>query len=414
VIQISHQRRFIMKRKLAILAVSLLSLTCFALHSMAASDIPQSIPIGVLVSLSGFDSNFGAQAKVGYEFAAEDINKAGGIFVKEFGKKLPVELIIQDMESSPTKAASRMEWLYTSKKVVAYVGTTMITTGGTGVTEKNKVPTMAIASPRIVHHERGLKYLFSPVGKTPHMGKAILDLIDTIPVEKRPKSAAIFEEQADMGIETVSYLRKEAVQRNYKIVSDQKYSQMSKDFSPLLIAAKNAGAEMLLSSPVTPDGMIIMRQMKELDYNPKLIVLIRAADDLSWGKAMGAVGDSVIGMSFWHHAVKFPGVSELNSAHQAKLGRPADIHTGPAYASLQVIASAIEKAGTLDTTKIRDAVAATDMMTVTGRIRFDPNGVLIDPCPGIIQWQSGTQKLVWPKDFAEAPIAYPLPPWSAR
>jgi branched-chain amino acid transport system substrate-binding protein len=386
----------------------------FAWGTMAASPAPQSIPIGVLVSLSGFDSNFGAQAKVGYEFAAEDINRAGGIFVKEYGKKLPVELIIQDMESSPTKAASRMEWLYTSKKVVAYVGTTFITTGGTGVSEKNKIPTMAIASPRIFHHSRGLRYIFSTVGKTPTMGKGILDLVDTIPVEKRPKTAAIFEEQTDMAIEVISYLRKEAVQRKYKIVSDQKYSQMSKDFSPLLIAAKNAGAEMLLSAPVTPDGMIIMRQMKELDYNPKANVLIRACDDLSWGKAMGAVGDFVITTSFWHHAVKFPGVSELNSAHQAKFGRPADIHTGPAYASVQVIASAIERAGTLDTTKIRDAVAASDMMSVTGRIKFHPNGTLVDPCPGMVQWQKGAQKLVWPKEFAEVPLAYPIPPWKER
>jgi branched-chain amino acid transport system substrate-binding protein len=403
-----------MRGKLFAFILCLLIIQISAWGSMAASNIPQSIPIGALISLSGFDSNLGAQAKAGYEIAVEDINRAGGIFVKDYGKKLPLELIIQDMESSPTKAASRMEWLYTSKNVVGYVGTTMITTGGTGVTEKNKIPTLAIASPRIIHHERGLRYLFSPVGKTPDMGKAICDLLDTIPPDKKPKTAAIFEEQIDFGIETIGSLRKEAIQRNYKIASEQKYSQMSKDFSPLIIAAKNAGAEMLFTSPVTPDGMIMMRQMKELDYNPKLIVLIRAADDLAWGKAMGSVGDSVILMSFWHNALKFPGVSQLNSAHQSKFGRPADIQTGPAYASIQILASAIEKAGTLDTTKIRDAVAASDLMTVTGRIRFYPNGTLIDPCPGIVQWQSGAQKLVWPKEFAEVPLAYPIPPWKDR
>jgi branched-chain amino acid transport system substrate-binding protein len=403
-----------MKTRALALVLSLLLILLCTRSSLAASPAPQSIPIGALVSLSGFDSNLGTQAKAGYEIAVEDINQAGGIFVKEYGKKLPVELIIQDMESSPTKAASRMEWLYTSKNVVAYVGTTMITTGGTGVAEKNRIPTIAIASPRIIHHERGLRYLFSPVGKTPDMAKAICDLLDTIQAEKKPKTAAIFEEQSDMSIELIGYLRREAVRRTYRIVSDQKYSQMSKDFSPLLIEAKNAGAEMVLSSPITPDGMVMMRQMKELDYNPKLIVLIRAADDLSWGKAMGSVGDYVILMSFWHHAVKFPGVSHLNSVHQSRFGRPADIQTGPAYASLQILASAIEKAGSLDTTKIRDAIAASDLMTVTGRIRFHPNGTLVDPCTGIVQWQKGVQKLVWPKEFAEVPLAYPIPPWKER
>ena len=56
--------------------------------AMAASPTPQTIPVGVLISLSGFDSNIGHQAKAGYEIAAEEINGTGGIFVKEYGKKI--------------------------------------------------------------------------------------------------------------------------------------------------------------------------------------------------------------------------------------------------------------------------------------------------------------------------------------
>jgi hypothetical protein len=52
----------------------------------------------------------------------------------------------------------------------------------------------------------------------------------------------------------------------------------------MILSAKNAGAEVVLSCPVTPDAMLMMRQMKELDYNPKMIVLIRGAEDLAWGK----------------------------------------------------------------------------------------------------------------------------------
>ena len=386
----------------------------FAWGTMAASPAPQNIPVGALVSLSGFDSNLGLQAKAGYEIAVEDINRSGGIFVKDYGKKIPLELMVQDMESSPTKAASRMEWLYTSKKVVAYVGTTMITTGGTGVTEKNKIPTIVIASPRIIHHERGLRYLFSPIGKTPDQAKSIFDLLDTIPAEKRPKATAIFQEQTDMAIETTESLQKEALQRGYKITVFEKYTQMSKDLSPMIMAAKNAGAEVVLSGPVTPDGMLMMRQMRELDYNPKVLVVIRAADDLSWGKAMGPMGDYVIMMGFWHHRVNYPGVDKLNATHQSMFGRPADMQTGPAYASIQLLSSAIERAGTLDTTKIRDAVAATDMMTVAGKVKFRPNGTVIDPCPAVVQWQAGTQKLVWPKEFRETSLVYPVPSWKER
>ena len=57
--------------------------------ALAQSSAPQTISVGAIVSLSGFDSNLGGQAQAGYEIAAEEINKAGGVFVKEFGKKIP-------------------------------------------------------------------------------------------------------------------------------------------------------------------------------------------------------------------------------------------------------------------------------------------------------------------------------------
>jgi branched-chain amino acid transport system substrate-binding protein len=381
--------------------------------SVAASPAPQAIAIGAIVSLSGFDSNLGHQAKAGYEMAVEDINKAGGVFVKEYGKKMPLEVVVQDMESNPQKAVSRMEYLLTSKKVVSYVGTTFIS-AGSGVAEKNKIPTMVVASAVQGVHERGFKYWFSPVGKSPDTARAVFDIMESLPADKRPKAVAIFQEHTDFGLEQAQIFKAEAEKRGCKVVFHDKYTPMTKDWSPLIMGAKKAGAEVLLTSPITPDGMLMIRQMKELDYNPKAIVAIRAPDDLAWGKAMGAAGDYVMLMGGWHYGAKFPGVEKLNAAYKAKFARPADMQTGPAYASIQIIAAAIEKAGTLDTAKIRDAIAATDMMTMVGKVKFRANGTVIDPCPATIQWQKGAQKLVWPKEFKEAEFAYPIPEWKSR
>jgi len=382
--------------------------------AVAASPTPQTIPVGACISMSGPYSNLGGQAKAGYEIATEEINQAGGVFVKEYGKKIPLELIIQDTESVPMKAVSSMEWLYTSKKVVAYIGEGNMV-NGQAIAERNKIPALAVASPHQAPHERGLKYWFAPFCKSPDTARTILDVLDTIPAEKRPKSFASFEEQSDWAIEQAEALKKEAVKRGYKVVIAEKYPRITKDFSPLIMAAKNAGAETVFSAPVAPDGMTMMRQMKELDYNPKAIVVIRGAEDLSWGKALGPVGDYVIlaGMS-WHHRINYPGADKLNAAFQSKFGRPADILTGSAYASIQILAAAIEKAGTLDTTKIRDAISATDMMTVMGKIKFRPNGTLIDPCPAVVQWLAAERRLVWPKEFRETPFVYPIPPWKER
>lgn len=381
--------------------------------AMAASPVPQSIPVGAIVSLTGFDSNTGQQGKAGYEIAAEDINREGGIFVKEYGKKIPLDIIVQDAESDQRKAVSRMEWLHTSKKVVAYVGMTMINSGQ-GVAEKNKIPAVVIASPLQAAHERGLKYWFSPTGKTPDYPKIILNVFDGLPAAKRPKKAVVFQENTEYGVEQAEHFKKEIARRGYVLAAFEKYTPMSKDFSPLIMAAKNSGAELVLASPVAPDAMVLVRQMKELDYSPKALVIIRGAQDLSWGKAMGPMGDYVILSGFWHNAVKYAGVDKLNRAYQARVGRAADIVAGPAYASIQVLASAIEKAGTLDPVKIRDALAVTDMMTVIGRVKFRTNGTVIDPCPATVQWQHGDQKLVYPDEFKQNDLIYPMPGWKDR
>ena len=63
---------------------------------------------------------------------------------------------------------------------------------------------------------------------------------------------------------------------------------------------------------------------------------------------MAKIGDYVTIFPGWHHGVKFPGVDELNASYQAEFDRPADLLTGPAYSCVQIMAAAIEKAGTLD------------------------------------------------------------------
>ncbi len=395
---------------LALLAASMLVL---AGGANAAPAAPQVISIGAVMSLSGPFANLGNQTRAGYELAVEQINKDGGIFVKEYGRKIPVELIVQDAESQAQKVVTRMELISSSRKVIAYVGTPDLV-NGQGVGERNRIPLLPTVSLHQQPHDQGLKYYFALSGKSPDIPKFLFDLLASLPADKRPKSVAILQEQSNWGVEQAEAFRKEALERGYKVPVFEKYTMMAKDFSAIIIAAKNAGAEVLISTPVAPDAMTLLRQMKEIDYNPKLSAVIRGCEDLTWAKAMGAVGDYAIFTGSWHHSVKYPGVDKFNAAYQAKFGKQAEAMSGPAYASIQVIASAVERAGTLDTVKIRDAIAATDMMTVAGKVKFRPNGTNMEPCNAVVQWIKGEQKLVWPTEFRDTPLVYPVPQWKER
>ncbi len=153
--------------------------------------------------------------------------------------------------------------------------------------------------------------------------------------------------------------------------------------------------------------------MAELGWTPKFSLIIRAPENVKWYETLGKTGDYVTIFPSWHNAEKFPGVEQLNQEYQALNKRPADLLTGPAYACVQIVANAIEKAGTLDREKVRDAMAATDMMTVVGPVTFNPDGTgkVLNP---LIQWQDGKLQLVWPADQASAKLVYPAPAFDQR
>ncbi len=77
----------------------------------------KEILIGAPLSLTGILAMDGIEQGWAYEQAVNDVNKAGGIYVKEVGKKLPVKLIVADDESTPGKAAAAVEKLIKIDKV---------------------------------------------------------------------------------------------------------------------------------------------------------------------------------------------------------------------------------------------------------------------------------------------------------
>ena len=379
-------------RVLAALAVVSLGLW----PSLAAA---QAVKIGAVVPLTGRYGPGGAQVRAGYDIAVEQINAGGGVSIG--GKKVPLELLLLDDESDATKTVARLESLG-AQGVVAYLGGfgSDLHAAAASVAEKNRTPYLGIAFALNKIHQQGFKYLFSPFWKSPDIGKHTQALLALIAAGERPKTVAIFQEKTDWGQEMAAAWTEAGKAAGYQVVVHGEYAPGAKDFSDLILKAKSANADAVFGIPTPPDGMTIVKQMKELGYTPKLTILIRASD-----YTVLAAG--------WHHAMRAPGVKELNEAHEKKFGRPADPIVGPAYACVQILANALSRAGAADRDKLRDAIAATDMTTVIGPVKFRPDGTGIVQA-AFAQWQNGKQELVWPKEFATAPLAYPAPPFAKR
>ncbi len=394
--------------------LAFLMVAAFSISPVTAGP-PDTIKVGAAVPLTGRMAGGGKDVKVGYELAVKHINDKGGVFVKEYGKKLPIELILLDDESDPVKTVSRLEKLNSVDKVVAYLGgfSSLLNVAGMSIAEKNKIPWIGVTIAVEAPIRGGFKYPFVPFGMSGSQAKAFVDVVDSVPKDKRPKTIANFELQTDWGLECGQHLRRLAKERGYKVITEN-YAPGTKDFSSMILAAKTAGAEALFSVPTPPQSIGLIKQMKELAYAPRLTCFVRGADFSTYWQALGKDANYIISDGNWDENMPYPGNEQLKKDYRAQHPDVASVGNpvGPGYAAVQILATAIEKAGSLDRKKIRDAVAATDMMTVKGPVKFRPNDTAI-VVYGLRQWQNGKQQLIWPTDIATAKVLL-APPWNER
>jgi branched-chain amino acid transport system substrate-binding protein len=310
-----------------------------------------------------------------------------------------------------------MEKLYSIDKVDFFLGgfAAHLIIPQLAIAEKYHVPIVVTTIGSTAEFEKGYKYAFAPMFSDQDQVIIFLDVLDSIPKAQRPTKIAFFEIQEEWGVATGRYLRDFAGKRGYTIVTHEKYDMSARDFSSLIVSAKTAGADALYTTPSPPQGIALIKQMKEVDYSPKFAYIMRASDGVMWSKNLGKDGDYVCHSGGWDYHLNLPGVKKFNDDYKAAYGGFPEPPTGSAYVCVQVLADALERAGTLNRDKVRDAMAATNVMTIMGPMKFKANGRGEGKyLHTMSQWQNGQDQLVWPKDQASAPLAYPMPPWNKR
>jgi branched-chain amino acid transport system substrate-binding protein len=404
-------------RRSLIVAVLLLALMLASMGTLtlAQDEMPEAIEIGATIPLTGRYAGGGAQVERGYNLGVEMINAAGGIYVEEYDAQIPLHLTILDDESDPTKTVSNLQDLYDNNNVIAYLGGfgSDLHAAAAAIAEVNETSYLGVAFALWDIHQQGYRYLFSPFPKSPDLAISTFELLNSIPEEQRPTRIGILQEQTDWGIEFGGLWRDGAEENGYEVVAYEEYAPGTQDFTDAILTLQQADAQVVLALPNPPDGITLMTQMAELGFTPEFSLIIRAPDAPTWIGSLGAVGDYVMFSPGWHHSMDYPGVDELNEAHIELMGRPSDPIVGPSYALIQILANAIEQAGTLDREAVRDAIAATDLDTVIGHTTFREDGTGV-VTPAILQYQEGRVQLVWPAEFATADLVFPAPPVGDR
>jgi branched-chain amino acid transport system substrate-binding protein len=371
------------------------------------------ILIGCAISLSGPYAPGAAMTQIpNYKMWVEEVNAKGGIFVKQYGKRLPVELIIYDDKSDIGTAVKLVEKLVLQDKVDLLLppwGTAMHFAVAP-VANKYKYPLIGptISSEKLREVAHTIPYFFGILNMPREQGQALVDLL----VELGVKKVALIYVGDAYGIEWTGKVSPDLGMAGIDVAVFKSYPLSAQDLSPLLKTIKAADVDALLGMSYPPDTFLITEQSKVIDLNPKVFYLgVGVAFPAYRDKFGVATVEGIMGAGAWNPKLPYPGAKEYFDRHVKRWGTEPDRWGSAfAYASLQILEQAIEKVGSLDRKKIRDAIATNTFPTVIGPVKFE-GGFNVQSPGEIGQWQSGEFEVVAAKDKRTAKPIFPKPPW---
>jgi branched-chain amino acid transport system substrate-binding protein len=369
------------------------------------AEVPKEIRVGDCASLTGMFAAFGEGGVFGMKAAADDMNKQGGVYVKEYGAKLPVKVIVPNNESDPIKTGTLAEELVLRDKVHVFAGPIRpppMNAPIAAIAERYKIPFVA-ANP--LEPWQGMRTAVTPPWKYSWMfgfaiatpappgdfrhGKPGYTIADTWKAyldmfgDKTNKRAGVFASDEPDGIGWYNSFPAMLKKWGYHVLGDERKLGLAPlettDFSPMIKEWMKDKVEILWGNAPAPWFGTLWRQAYALGFKPKMVAAARAAlfyDDVaSWG------GDlpNGIGIEIWWDPTfkGCPGIGNttpktLFERWRKEKGKPLNPNIGMGYTAMQIVFDAIERAGTLDGEKVNMAIGKTDMMTISHRIVFDP------------------------------------------
>ena len=395
---------------------------CLAGGAVGAKADGDSITLGAAVSITGKYSTNGKNTKDGYDLAVEKINSAGGIDVG--GKKYSLKIIYYDDESTPARGAQLAERLINQDGVKFLLGpySSGLTKAIAPVTEKYGIPMVEGNGASRSLFGQGYKYLFAVLSTSEkYLSSAITLAAEQAQAEgRKPQdlTVAIAVENDPFSQDVRAGVIDDASSYGMKVVIDDKLPKELNDMSTTLTKVKALKPDILIVSGHAKGAATAIKQIAEMKVDVPMLAMTHCDSADIIGK-FGADAEYTLCATQWADTMSyrddvFGSAMDYAKAFNAKYGYIPPYQAAESSASVLTFVDAFKRAGSLEPDKVRDALAATDMQTFYGNIKFDETGKNIAKPMALFQVQNGEYVVVAPSKWAAGKLIYPRPNWSDR
>lgn len=343
------------------------------------------------------------------------VNDSGGIELKKYGKKVPIELISYDDRGQPDELIKLLERLIVQDKVDLILSpyTTHMNLAAAPIVNKHKYPTImtTAGAERVVQLSPNWPYAFWALSQPRDAAAPLAAMCGKLKKEGKIKGRiAAVHVALDAGVEMHTAFVEAAKKEGLDIVLSKSYPFGSSDLQPLIREAMAAEPDAFLAFSYPPDTFMLTEQAKILGFNPAIFYAYVGPAFPDYKKKFG---DNVNGILVYDGMdPKAPGFAEYAKAHQEMFNRPMPAGAVGVYGCLEVVQKAVEQVGEIDRAKIRDVMANNQFSTVAGDVKFADQRRVKPWAVG--QWQNGEVIGIYPADIkGAAPLLFPKPKWTA-
>jgi branched-chain amino acid transport system substrate-binding protein len=347
----------------------------------AAGNDTGPIKVGVYADLSGQTSSFGQSTVNGIKMAADEINKAGGISGRQ------VELVVEDDQGRPEQAATVVTKLISQNQVHAVLGEVASSNSLAAApkAQQAKVPMITPSSTNPKVTQVG-DYIFRVCFIDPFQGEVMAKFAANTLKAKR--AAILLDVNSDYSRGLGQFFEENFVKLGGQIVEKQSYTQTDRDFKGQLTSIRSANPDVIYVPGYYGQVGVIAKQAKELSIKAPLL-----GGDGWDAPQLFQIGGAALNGSYMsnHYSVDdpSPATQKFVADYKGRYNAAPDAIGALAYDAMKVLADSIQRAGTTNGEKLRDAIAQTkNFQGVTGSISLNSERNAVKPAV-VFELQNG-------------------------
>jgi len=358
--------------------------------------------------------------------AIEAINKQGGIYIKEYGKKVPIKLKMLDTESNPTKTAELAAKLIVKDKIdlMVVMHTPDTVNPVDAMCERYKMPCISLDAPVEAWLTGGpYKWSFHAFWTVDTATNLFAGMWETYAAQTTKIVGGFWPNDPD-GVTWSGVFKDKLPKMGYKVVDPGRFPYFNKDFSSIINLFKKEKVEIITGTLIAPDWTTAWKQCHQQGFIPKMATIAKACLFATDVNALGENLPNGLTTEVWwspNHPFKSSltgeSAKDLCDAWTKEANKAWTQPIGFKYAGFEIAADALKRAQTLDKEKLRDAIQKTDLNTIVGPIKYNDKNFSETPLVGG-QWVKG-KKWPWELEIVynkqnphikkTAEMIYPLP-----